>query len=448
MGNTKSDPLSEKLYDSFIGDNDDEGRVCRDIPDAACDDQPAAFTRQLAAQTLTKFADALVSPRLVLAWMLSSLGAPALFISLLVPIRESMSLVPQLFIAKYLRERPLRKTFWALGAAGQAGALIGMVFAVMLLEGTLLGLAIITLLTAFSLCRGICSVSSKDVLGKTVSKSRRGRLNGLAASISGIAILGVALALILKMELGIAFDGNSTVFIMMLASAAALWMLSMTIYLGIPEVPGATEGGGSAIQEAIDNVKLLASDETLRAFVIARAMLISVGIAIPYLVILIQRQSSASTPNFGDLGVLMLAEGVAALVSGSFWGKWSDAASHYVMAVAGSLSVVLMASVVFIQLINPGVLGAAPIAGIIIFIAAVSHQGVRIGRKTYLVDIATGDNRARYTAVSNTVIGILVMMTGIFGLVDLAYGTVTVIVLLGTIGLLGIGLTLRLPPAE
>ena len=87
---------SDKIYTLLVEDED--ARVCRDIPEEACDEQPTAFTRQLLAQTLTKIGDSLTSSRLVLAWMLSSIGSPAIFISLLVPLRESPSLLPKLFI--------------------------------------------------------------------------------------------------------------------------------------------------------------------------------------------------------------------------------------------------------------------------------------------------------------------------------------------------------------
>mgnify|MGYP007044784285 CR=1 FL=1 len=53
------------------------------------------------------------------------------------------------------------------------------------------GAAIVAMLVVFSLSRGLCSVSAKDVLGKTVPKGRRGRLNGWAASLSGLFVLGV-----------------------------------------------------------------------------------------------------------------------------------------------------------------------------------------------------------------------------------------------------------------
>ena len=47
----------------------------------------------------------------------------------------------------------------------------------------------------------------------------------------------------------------------------------------------------------------------------------------------------------------------------------------------------------------------------------VLHAGVRLGRKIYLVDMASGDNRAAYVALSNTVIGIAMLGAGFIGLI-------------------------------
>ena len=184
---------AENIYAFLVEDED--ARVCKDIPEAACSEQPTAFVRQLLAQTLTKLGDALTSSRLVLAWMLASIGAPALFISLLVPLRESLSLLPQLFIAQRIREHSVRKWFWVTGSICQALALAAMIPALLLLPGSVAALVIVVLLSLFSLARGVCSVAAKDVLGKTISKSRRGRLTGLAASAAGLATLLVALLL-------------------------------------------------------------------------------------------------------------------------------------------------------------------------------------------------------------------------------------------------------------
>ena len=59
--------------------------------------------------TFSKSADGLVDPKLVLSWLMTHLGAPVFLIALLVPIRESGALLPQLFTAGYLRSRPQRK---------------------------------------------------------------------------------------------------------------------------------------------------------------------------------------------------------------------------------------------------------------------------------------------------------------------------------------------------
>lgn len=43
--------------------------------------------------TLTKTADALIDPKLVLSWLLTALGSPGAMIGLLVPVREGGALI-------------------------------------------------------------------------------------------------------------------------------------------------------------------------------------------------------------------------------------------------------------------------------------------------------------------------------------------------------------------
>jgi hypothetical protein len=42
----------------------------------------------------------------------------------------------------------------------------------------------------------------------------------------------------------------------------------------------------------------------------------------------------------------------------------------------------------------------------------IAHAGIRLGRKTYLVDMAGGNRRTDYVAVSNTVIGLILLLAG------------------------------------
>ena len=78
------------------------------------------------------------------------------------------------------------------------------------------------------------------------------------------------------------------------------------------------------------------------------------------------------------------------------------------------------------------------------FTLSIAHAGVRLGRKTYLVDMAGGNKRTDYTAVSNTVIGFLLLATGgLTALLSLISNS-AVIVVLGLMGLAGTLSAIRL----
>jgi hypothetical protein len=70
------------------------------------------------------------------------------------------------------------------------------------------------------------------------------------------------------------------------------------------------------------------------------------------------------------------------------------------------------------------------------FAIALFHGGVRLGRKVYLVDMASGENRSAYVAVSNTVIGGAMLLGGAIGIVGDLLSTGAVLGLLGILSLL------------
>ena len=72
------------------------------------------------------------------------------------------------------------------------------------------------------------------------------------------------------------------------------------------------------------------------------------------------------------------------------------------------------------------------------FILAIAHAGVRIGRKTYMVDMAGGTKRTDYTAVSNTVIGVLLLAVGGISAAVALLGNDWALLVLGTMGAMGV----------
>jgi hypothetical protein len=416
-----------QLYDLVSGDED--ARVCKDIPPESCDDQPRNFFAYLTANLLSKVADEFSSAKLILPWLLGALGAPAVFVGLLVPIREAGVLLPQLAVAATIRRMPLRKPVWIAGALLSAAALAVMALAALGLQGNAAGWAIVALLVVFSLARGLCSVSAKDVLGKTVSKSRRGRLMGWSAGIAGGATLALGLALGLVSEV----DAQRVVYALLLGGGALLFTLGALAFRGIREQPGATAGGGNALAEALASLDLLRTNQDFRRYLIARVGLLTLALVPPFYVLLLQRAADAA---LAGLGLLVIASGLASAVSAPIWGRLSDRSARLVIALAATLGGITgIATWLAARGPLTGDLLIYTLAGLFLLVN-VAHAGVRIGRKVYLVDMANGDNRASMVAVSNTIIGVAMLFGGLIGLVADLYDAATVILVL-SIGALG-----------
>ncbi|MEQ9643168.1 MAG: MFS transporter [Alphaproteobacteria bacterium] len=396
--------LAHRLYDLAV--SEDDARLCRDIPDAQCDAQPKAFVLQVAAQAMASTGDALADPKVVLPWVLGAVGAPAFLTGLLVPIRESLALLPQILVGGVLRRFPVRKWFWAGGSVVEGSCILGMALVALSgWSGAAAGWAIVALLTVFALARGVASIAAKDTLGKTVSKGRRGRVGGYASTISGLAAGAVGLYLALSPDQ----TRPDWVLYAMLAAAGVAWFAAAATYAGIDEYPGATDGGRGVGDLVRDQVVLLMRDRELQKFLAARALMISTALSGPFYVTLAQREAGA---DLAGLGWLMVASGLAGSVSASIWGKSADRSSRVTMATAAALAGVLGCAVLLALVLAPAVTQSIVFYAGVLFVLAVAHAGVRIGRKTHVIDLAGGDRKAEYVALSNTLIGVLLLVVG------------------------------------
>lgn len=431
--------ISDRLYEKLA--NEEDARVCRDIAEDACREVPQNFFLLLVAQFFTKLGDAISSPKTVLAWVTSAVGAPPVVLGFLVPIRESGSLVPQLFIAGYVRRRPVRKWIWVAGSVIQACAVAGLGLVAVSLSGLPAGVAILGLLVVFSLARGFCSVASKDVLGKTVPKTRRGRLTGWSASAAGLVTVGVGVSLALP---ALQFRGVDH-FSWLLWAGGSMWILGAVVYSRVREFPGETGGGANAIAEAFARLRILRDDAAFRRFVIARALLMCSALSAPYYVALGQdRLGSVSWL----LGLFVVAGGLADLVSAPFWGHFADRSSRQVMVIAALVTSATGLFVAFASAYLPRIADLRWFIPAAYFVLSLAHSGVRVGRKTYVVDLASGNRRTDYVAVSNTVIGILLLLAGTIGTLEAAISRAGIIAVLAVMGLAGAILSATLPQIE
>ncbi len=425
-----------RVYDLATGDED--ARLCRDIADDQCREQPRNFLFQALSQALSKTGDVLADAKVVLPWLLGAVGAPVHLVGLLVPIRESLALMPQILVGGVIRRVPVRKGFWVAGSVveGICVVLMGLVAAAGL-RGAAAGWAIVGLLVVFSLARGVASIAAKDTLGKTVSRGRRGRVSGYAATASGLVAAAVGLYFVLSPE-----QARPDWLLYALVVAAGLsWLLAAALFSRINEYPGATEGGRGLGDLVRDQLLLLLRDRELQKFLAARTLMISTALAGPVYVSLAQRETGQTLDG---LGWLVLAAGLAGALSASFWGALSDRSSRLTMALAAALAGLLGFAVLVALAFVPAAVGSITFYASVLFVLGIAHAGVRIGRKTHVVDLAGGDRKAEYVALSNTVIGVLLLVLGGLVSVVLGFGLEAGVAVLSVLALIGAALALTM----
>lgn len=380
--------------------------------------------------TLTKTADALISPKLVLSWLLTALGAPGAMIGLLVPVREAGALLPQLALARRVEASPQRKRFWAAGSAVQGIAALGIAGAALILSGAVAGAVILACLAVLAVARSAASVSYKDALARTITKRRRGAITGLAASVASVSVFGVGLL----MAAGL-FEVAVAPLAAIIALAGAAFLLASAIFMALrePDAEPDTEDDDGSLAAL---VRPIVTDGQLRRFVAARAALAVTALAPPFIVML---SAASGRSALDQLGPLVMASTAASVLASYVWGRFSDRSSRQTLMAAGALGAAVFAVVGSFGLALGG-LGGTLGAAAAIFAAQIVYEGVRAGRKLHLTDMAEDALRARYTAISNTLIGAALMAGGVFGLAADHFGPAPV--LLGFAAIAGLGAVL------
>lgn len=360
--------------------------------------------RHLLSLSLLKIGDGLVDPKLTLAWLLTAVGAPGVAIGALAPLREAGSLLPQLALAPAVQSAAQRRWFWVAGAAVQGLAALGIAAAGLLLDGWAAGAAILGCLTLLAVARSSCSVSYKDALAGTIPKSRRGAVTGAASSVASALVLAFGAALALG-----AIPLTVAAVSVAIGVAGCLWLAAALVFAGLRETPydHPTDAEASGLRGLFTPLR---EDPQLRVFLAARGLLVATALAPPFIMML----SASDNAGFGHLGPLVVASATASILSAYFWGRLSDRSSRRTMMAAGAAASVVLAACGAIGLATGG-LGGPVGAAIAVFCAQIAYEGARAGRKLHLVDMTDSARRARYTALSNTLIGGALLIGGGFG---------------------------------
>ncbi len=178
---------------------------------------------------------------------------------------------------------------------------------------------------------------------------------------------------------------------------------------------------------------------------IARSLLLCSALTAPYYVVISQKFLGNQVYL---LGLFIIASGIASSISAPFWGKMADVSSKSVMVkaalITSSLGIIMFIIILWIPYLREIYL-LYPIA---FFILGIAHSGVRLGRKTYIVDMAGGNKRTDYVAVSNSIIGIILLITGGISALASLTSPEGIILILSLFGLAGAYTSSKLPEVQ
>ena len=107
--------------------------------------------RLVAANALQSSGDQIVNASTVLPWLFNALGVPVALTGLLVPIRESLSMLPQAFLTPLIVRVRFRKWVFISGALVQAASAGVIAGTAALGQGLVAGVVILVGLAAFAL---------------------------------------------------------------------------------------------------------------------------------------------------------------------------------------------------------------------------------------------------------------------------------------------------------
>jgi len=355
----------------------------------------------------------LASPQIVLPWVYNLIGGPLFLIGLLVPSVRMGGLLAQLTIVPVLMAREFRKNAFVLSSYLIAGALILMCLATLNMSIVVAASIFFLCLLVAGGCNGIITLASQEVMAKSVSGKRIGRLLALQASVGGILTL-VSMAVLYFVQPD---SASKLQHLLLIFLSAGFWVIAGFSFWLIREPASEIQPRQSVWAETRRGWELFLTTPWFRRFFLTRALFLSVGLATPFYSIHAAMEIHASPSS---LSLFVFATGVTSMLSGPIWARLLGANPCRVLVQSG-----LLAAAAGVVAILHSTIGKVPVTAVFMLVFALldlAVQGLTQASKTYLAIQSPDADRPRFLAINNALLGVIgVVVSGLIGM--LAHST-------------------------
>jgi len=394
-----------------------------------------------------QFAEAMIDAPVVLTWFVSQLTTSNLLIGLVVPLGRALWSLPQMFVSP-----PIQRLKYKLPA-------YGLVSGVRMLMWLLLAAVVWSapppevLLVAFFILYGVARLASApagltfmDIVGKTIPAHRRGRFFAWRQLVGGAA--GLAGGWLVKAILDsptFAFPRGHALLFMLYGVVLAT---GNGAFLFVKEPASKISATPSTLREQFRRGwSFLAQDLTYRRYVLAQMLLQLAGIALPFYAV--YAKSVLNAPE-GMVGIYVFVRVGALLFSNLIWGPLSDRRGNRLVMMTLCAGQVLTQALALCLVILLGIWQPTGnwmpyLAFPLFFMSGALQPAQIIVGGNFLMELVSEAERALYLGLFNTLLGVVILVSGLGGIVVDHLGFAGVFGLAMGFGLLAYVLTARLP---
>lgn len=389
---------------------------------------------------------AFFSPNTIIPSFLTELGASSATIGLMTTLQRACWLLPQLFAARYMANKPYKKpaVMWAAGIGRSLLLfLAGLVWATGARPPGLIIVLVTLIISAFWIGDGLASLSWFDLFSKTIPAGRRGRLISVGQVSSGIFsfLAGFAVEWILS-DRGLPYPNN---YAAMFLIAFGMLAMSYSAIARIVEPPGVTAGDTPRWRDYLPQLwRILKTDHAFRNYTIARQLFNLSNLAGPFYMtyaldkLALPAQVAGRYTSIGVVGGIL-----AAIFFG--WVNERQGTKKTLVYSIGVTALIPALALAIPRLFSGAGLGWA--YGMVFFALNASMSSFMPGWTAYLLELAPEAERPAYVGLNNTINGVSTLFATLGGLIlqwtGSNYGLLFIITALGT--LTALPLSWRIP---
>ncbi len=359
-------------------------------------------------------AEVLASPRLVIPFLYLAIGAPVFFAGLLVPLVQFARFVTELVAAPVLTAARTRKWFIMLAALATATAL--SIVALAAQSGSTFVVVVIFLLVALVLgiFRALNTLAYNDLIGRSLRHQRRNTLVFTQTMIGGMVTILLTWAAHHFTAASTPLDRH----VDLLWGGIAVTILAALFTITIREPLAASDGdyrettarnseavGKGYIATLRDGFDEVARVPWFRSYVVARCLLVSVELAMPFYAI---HAAALHSHKQVSLSIFVISTSLAVIIGGPIWRLLGRISERYVMALGAGITACAGVWALIIEA-TPTLQHPIP-HGLVFALVALGAQGVVGARLVHLVNATSEEKRPYYVAIANMgagVVGIL-----------------------------------------